>query len=409
MEKLYKLMSSGIYPLLYPAVFYAIKKKRGYNLDIMDRFFPNCNKNYKILFHFASLGEARTLSPLLELWGEKLDNFLFESVTPTGRDQLIREVPSAEVKLFPLDYYPSVKRLLKKCNVEKVILFETELWPSIFTAAKELGIGIYIINGKFSSSTRKMFRLTHFFWKRAFQSIEGCYVVEADSRKFLLNYGIDEGKISIVPDVKYLSSFRESEIDDAVIDPIRNWANGAPVIVLGSMHRGEESILKGLKGLDYKIIYVPRHINWVQELKYRVEKMDFRVGIFSRKDFSSEDEVLLIDSYGLLSELYSVAKIAVIGGSFVAYGGHNPLEPLRFGVPVLFGQHMENFATIIQDILNAEVGKQITSLQLPEILKHIEEIFPSEKMVKGIDWLIKKKDLVEKAYLDFLEKLFDPF
>jgi 3-deoxy-D-manno-octulosonic-acid transferase len=75
--------------------------------------------------------------------------------------------------------------------------------------------------------------------------------------------------------------------------------------------------------------------------------------------------VFLLDSIGELASVYSLATAAFIGGSLVAMGGHNPLEPAQFGVPIVMGPSCENFRGIV-DLLR---GHNAIRIGMPEELR----------------------------------------
>ncbi len=397
MKSFYKLLSSGIYPFLYPVVGYWMRKKRGYPFDFKERFAVTCHNRYDLLFHYASLGEARTLLPLLELWGKHVSRMVFQTVTPSGRDFLGDR--GMEVLLFPLDYYPVMKRRLKVCGVRRVILFETELWPSILVAAEELGIEVMVINGKLSTSTKKLLTEGRFFWRDLLQGISHWYVVEKETADFLEGYGVRGDKIDLVPDIKYISSFRDVNVtDDEKISGLKRWIDGRKGLVMGSMHAGEEELLRHLRGMDIRIIYAPRHINRVDDLESYIRKLGFETCRFSGGEFPEKCEVVIVDVYGKLFEIYSVGDLAVIGGSFVPHGGHNPLEPLNFFVPVVFGPHMFNFKSIVKDVTESGAGKMIGGEELPSIVENVKELFPPEDLKRAVSDLKKKRQVVINSY-----------
>jgi 3-deoxy-D-manno-octulosonic-acid transferase len=74
-------------------------------------------------------------------------------------------------------------------------------------------------------------------------------------------------------------------------------------------------------------------------------------------------DVLLVDTMGELSSLYAFAHVAFVGGSLVRRGGHNPIEPLFFGKPVLFGPNMQNFSAIADSLKNRGVAKEVKDYQ----------------------------------------------
>ncbi|MCK4590619.1 MAG: glycosyltransferase, partial [Candidatus Latescibacteria bacterium] len=119
-------------------------------------------------------------------------------------------------------------------------------------------------------------------------------------------------------------------------------------IVAGSTREGEEKILiEAFAELrrDFEhllLVLAPRHLNRVPEVEALVSEAGFTVARKSRlKSADQEVDIVVLDTMGELSSVYASAQVAFVGGSLVPVGGHNPLEPAVWGVPVLFGPYME--------------------------------------------------------------------
>ncbi|GEM_PF-6842649 len=394
---IYQVFNSLLYPFILPPALVWADRRRDYPLKIWKRISPEIEKKYTYFFHLASLGEAKTVSPLLELWKEKREEILFETVTPTGYDELRKK--NVDVILFPFDYYPLLRLNLRRSGVKEVFVFETELWPGLFSAALDLNLRIRMLNVKFSSSTISMLRRTAFFWKRRLRKVDEWFVVDEGVRNFLVEYGIEPGKIKIVPDLKYLSSFEEKSVPEEIEEKLRAWVGNRrkKIIVMGSMHRGEEVIVEKVNFKKFRVIYVPRHLNYLDELKHYFSERGLRVSLFS--DTAEKDsDILLVDKYGLLSFLYNAGDIAVIGGSFVPHGGHNPLEAVNFKKPVIFGRHMENFKEIAGDIVECGGGSFCDMEEIGELFENYEKFFPPDKIRSCYERLKKKSEIVRDAY-----------
>jgi 3-deoxy-D-manno-octulosonic-acid transferase len=143
-----------------------------------------------------------------------------------------------------------------------------------------------------------------------------------------------------------------------------------PVFVAGSTHRGEEEavleVFRRLKGVEPAIVLIlaPRHLERIDEITRSLERDGF---VWVRKSQmrgeGSPGEVILLDTIGELERLYTIGTVVFVGGSLVPVGGHNILEPVAFGKPVLFGPHMENFRDIVRIVKAEEGGVEVRDRQ----------------------------------------------
>jgi 3-deoxy-D-manno-octulosonic-acid transferase len=147
-------------------------------------------------------------------------------------------------------------------------------------------------------------------------------------------------------------------------------AQGLPesktIVVVGSTHQGEEKIIAPCFDKLHKqfpelfFVIAPRNIERVAEIADLFKELGFSVVCRTEKNKGWQDyDLLIVDSMGELVDFYQRADLVFVGGSLVAFGGHNPLEPAAFGRPVLFGPHMEDFADIVSEMLSEEAACQV--------------------------------------------------
>jgi len=165
------------------------------------------------------------------------------------------------------------------------------------------------------------------------------------------SFGIDKSRVLNIGNLKF---------DTQPPSQIPRWTENiqGPVIVAGSTHEGEETLIASvytkLKN-DFpslNLIIAPRHPERFKDVEKMLESI--KTTFLKRSSFSAhasgpdqiQGELVLLDSVGELSAIYGIATIAIIGKSFRGYGGQNPLEPAFWGKPILCGPHMENFPII---------------------------------------------------------------
>ena len=143
------------------------------------------------------------------------------------------------------------------------------------------------------------------------------------------------------------------------------------VIVIGSTHDKEEATLLDLftplleKEPDLKLLFLPRHPERFRHVEELLAKQPYPYALFSAKRPLSTARLVLIDQMGVLPLCYQLAQLALVGGSFFpGVGGHDVLEPTRFGIPVLFGPYMETQVELTRLVMSAGAGSQVRLDQL---------------------------------------------
>ena len=187
------------------------------------------------------------------------------------------------------------------------------------------------------------------------------------------------------------------------------------ILIAGSTHKGEDEIvLKTFCALkkefkDLKLIIAPRHLTRTDSVSNLIKQTGFKYGFRSKKEDFSENDVILLDTLGELSRMYSVADIAFIGGSFNNTGGHNPLEATIYSKPVVSGPSVKNFKDIYWLLSRSDAAKVVKTQE--ELEGHIRkllsdasfyskassdstEIFESQKGAK--DFVISKMKTILK-------------
>jgi len=325
-----------------------------------------------IWIHALSVGEVTSALPLVKALRRELPPcvLVFTVATSSGKqvaDHLI--APFADTILYsPFDFRVSVKRYFATIQPDIFILIETDFWPNLLFQLNRKNIPVMLVNGRISQKSFAAYTRFRFFFTPLFRCFSLLSMqTKADSTK-MIDLGIAPAKVITLGNLKY-----DMDIGTAnSLQPGRKAlgiADQSPIFICGSTHPGEEEILfaafaKLTQHHHLFCILAPRDISRGKEL---VElAASFSLKAFTRSGKSTEGTVLILDTLGELASCYRLARLAFVGGSLVSQGGHNPIEPAMYGVPVLFGPHMEDFAEIARDLLQSGGAKRITSTTLTE-------------------------------------------
>ena len=331
-----------------------------------------------IWIHAVSVGEVLAAQPLIDgLKRRHPAAVIFVSTTTETGQRLARErLPSADgIFYFPLDWVVPVRRALRSIHPSLVIVMETEIWPNFLREAHRANIPVIFANARISEKSFARFKQWEFlvgpFFQRTMQDAELFLAQSADDSVRLQAMGAAPERIAVTGNLKYdaapPASSRFGQWLEQQIRQQERW----PILVAGSVVAGEEESVLAAYDLVQRqfrrtlLILAPRKPAQFDAAAAIPAAGGWKVVRRSELDFTSAlDEaadVLLLDSIGELAGLYSLADATFVGGSLVAAGGHNILEPAWFARPPVFGSFMENFKEMADQFLEVQAGVQVST------------------------------------------------
>ena len=347
---IYNLVLLILLPLMVTRIIIKSLKDKDYLSNFLNRFgiYKETSKENLIWFHAVSLGEVISSEKLLRKFIDSHEIILTVS-TPTGLRHAKKLYDSKVTAVYaPWDLLIFVRFFIKKFNPICLILFETEIWPSMIFLCSKKKIPIILSNARLSESSFKRYSQFRIFSKYILNKLS---LVLAQSDRHVERFtkiGFPKERIAKVGSVKFdaLSSNNKNQI----ISSKNN------ILLATSTHEGEEEIIidsyiKLLRDFsNLKIIIAPRHPERSISILNICKKRKINVRIESKLNFNFENyDGIIINSIGKLNSLYQLADIAFIGGSlFSNYGGHNFIEAAQNKCAIIVGPFMKNF----EDILN---------------------------------------------------------
>lgn len=306
-------------------------------------------------FHCASIGELNAVKPLIKHIKEKYPNkkILLTTMTVTGFESANTVKEINETKLLPFDLILLYMRFFKRFNPQALIIVETELWFSLLSACRKAKIPVGIVNGRISDKSLNKYHFLSRFLKKSFKHVSFVGAQSDEHKNRYLSLGFKN--VHNTHNLKFCTEL--PTVDKEIIKSEWDVNQDAFIIVWGSSRDGEEELLLSLqRRLKQKIpnllfILAPRHLNRLSQITELFKKTKYRL-LSDKKE--TDFELMIIDSIGQLYKAYSIADVAIIGGSFIDYGGHNPLEPIYYGVPTIIGQHHSNCRDLVQKLMNKE-------------------------------------------------------
>jgi 3-deoxy-D-manno-octulosonic-acid transferase len=367
-------------------------------------------KGPRIWIHALSVGEAASarslLSGLRRLYPEA--TIVFSATTRSGEEysrRTLREWIDLFVP-FPLDLVWTEKKFIKLINPDLFILIETDFWPNFLHELAKRKIPAILINGRISTKSYRNYKRFWFFFKPMFSSFRFLAMQTGRDVDKFVSLGLDPNRVAALGNLKY----------DTLVADIRKQGralsrteSGIPldkiVWIAGSIHKGEEGIIFRVfvrllkKFADLYLIIAPRELAMADDLLEIAKKKGLKARLRTNLSGPGDDRIMILNTMGELAGFYGLADLAFVGGSLVAEGGHNPLEPAAHARPVVFGPYMEDFGEISNDLLMARACMPIADEE--ELATAVEKLIVDKSLRKemgrrGADFVGKQQGVTGK-------------
>jgi len=357
---LYTLLFHLGLPLLAVRLWLRARKAPAYGQRLGERFayrLPPMEPG-GIWVHAVSVGESIAAAPMIRqlLLRHPELPITVTCMTPTGSERiqaLFAGEPRIQHCYLPYDLPWASGRFLDHVRPRLAVIIETELWPNHIHQCARRGIPVALANGRLSErSARGYARFSRLTAPMLAEMSLLAVQTQVEAERFLA-LGARPECVQVTGSIKF-----DLNVDPTV--PVRaarlreQWqASERPVWIAASTHEGEDEVILAAhrqllaSHADALLILVPRHQERFASMHALCRAQGFTTVQRSLdQPVTAATQVLLGDTMGELLFLYALADIAFVGGSLVANGGHNPLEPAALAKPVLSGPHMFNFLEI---------------------------------------------------------------
>jgi 3-deoxy-D-manno-octulosonic-acid transferase len=294
------------------------------------------------------------------------------TTTTTGFAFAQKQAPSwIEVLYTPLDFWPIMARAFAVIRPARIVLVEAEVWPNLIAIAHRRKIPLALVNARLSPRSESRFHKFNFFVRPYFRRLDLVCVQEPEDVARWQSLGVEPDRIRPVGSIKYdpASGGSRPDAPRAALESL-GFEPQRPILLAGSTHNGEEEIL-ARSYLELRcefpslfLIIAPRHAERATEIANRLRALGLSSARRSKPAGDAAPDCLLLDTTGELRDWYSIATIVFIGKSLTARGGQNPVEAIVARRPVVFGPHMENFASLARALVTAGGALQIPN-QIP--------------------------------------------
>jgi 3-deoxy-D-manno-octulosonic-acid transferase len=349
------------------------RDKFGQRLGIYDRELRDrLSKQRSTWLHAVSVGEVNVALKLANAMRvlEPHLHCILTTTTTTGFALARKNAPPwMEVIYTPLDYWPIMRRAFSVIRPARIVLVEAEVWPNLTAAAHARRIPLALVNARLSLRSERRYGRFRFFVAPTFRLLDLVCVPERQDIERWAALGVARNRIHVTGSIKFDRDV-QAEIQSVSASPRQVLpASDSDSFVLfgGSTHRGEEEILARVflqlrqQFPALRLFIAPRHVERLTEIRAQLGALPLRVVLASEAlaGGAADADCLLLDTTGELQRWYDIATVVFIGKSLTAHGGQNPVEPIFAGKPVVFGQHMENFATLAKTLVSNNGAIQV--------------------------------------------------
>jgi 3-deoxy-D-manno-octulosonic-acid transferase len=369
-RRLYSLLLTLGVPLVLLRLLWRGRKNLAYRRRWGERFgwFAAPPLHAPIWVHAVSVGEVQAAVPLIHALLERYaeHSLVVTTTTPTG-SQRARELFGSRVfhVYLPYDLPGAVGRFLRRVQPRLALVMETELWPNLFHHCAARGIPVVMANARLSERSAAAYAR---FSALLHPTLAGVKLIaardESDAARFRA-LGTPPAQLKVMGNLKFDQPL-PADLTARAQALRQQLGASRPVWVAASTHEGEEEqVLAAFTRLreilpEALLLLVPRHPERFPKVAELVQHSGYPlVRRTEGRACDAGTAVFLGDTLGELPLFYAAADVAFVGGSLVAVGGHNMLEPAALGVPVVFGPHLFNFQEISQALLAAGGAQQV--------------------------------------------------
>lgn len=390
----YRVLLTLIVPFALVRLWWRGRKQPGYRAHIAERFgFINVPAGDPIIWlHAVSVGETRAAEPLVHALLAQYPGHrvLLTHMTPTGRatSTMLFQDPRVLIAYVPYDLTGAVDRFLTRVQPRFGLLMETEIWPNLILRSRHRQMPVLLINARLSARSAKRYARFDHLIRPVLSALTAVGAQTPEDADRLRTLGAHD--IAVTGNLKF----------DVRIDPTlqalgKTWRQALsaqrPVWLAASTREGEEAIILDAHRLlctrctdptaTPLLVLVPRHPQRFDAIAEQIQRSGFTLGRRSAGLAADQVDVWLGDSMGEMVAYYSMADIAVIGGSLLPFGGQNLIEAAACGTPIIVGPYTYNFAAAADTAVVMGAAQRLNHADAATIADAVERLIDSPTLL----------------------------
>jgi len=377
-------------------------------------FFPALQTDKKVVWlHTVSVGEFLAALPLIRrLQMDEQVQLVITTTTPTGSERVRATLSESVFHVYaPYDVPDALARFFKRVQPSLYLVMETELWPNTLAACAKRNIPALLINGRLSEKSARGYARFSRLTQPMLGDLSAALIQnKIDAQRFVA-LGLPTECAHVTGNIKFDLSLTDELRERATELKQQLSQQGQRLIwIAASTHQGEDEIIldaftqlrksENINARSLLLVLVPRHPERFARVGQLCESRGFNTLRRSRNDVTADMDILLGDTMGELMLLFGASDIAFVGGSLVPNGGHNFIEPAAWGLSLLSGEHLFNFAEVsrlLQDAGALTVAKNAEQLaqQLLELVTDVAQRI--ERGAKALQVAVENRGALDKT------------
>ncbi|MGH7602514.1 MAG: 3-deoxy-D-manno-octulosonic acid transferase [Gemmatimonadaceae bacterium] len=326
------------------------KFRRGLNArrDLIDRYerWSSTSRDPArplIWFHAPSVGEGLQATPVIDLVRTRRPDvqIAYTFYSPSA-ERFAGSVQADFADYLPFDTLDAADAMVAALKPTALVFSKLDIWPALTERVAAGGIPVGVISGTLAESSARRGVLAHLLLGDAYRSIYALGAIDEKDATHFRELGVPDERIRVTGDTRYDQVWQRAQRPAPPL--VQSLHSSRPTLVAGSTWPSDEIHLLAVwmrireKIPDARLIIAPHELTATHLAAIRTwsQKSRLRLATIDARDAADAD-VMLVDRFGVLGDLYSLADVAYIGGGFHSAGLHSVLEPAAFGVPVLFG------------------------------------------------------------------------
>ena len=394
--------------LLFSPIIILIRilKKKEHPVRFLEKvgFFSKKRKRGNLIwFHGASVGEIKSIIPLLEKFEKnpKIDQILITSNTLSS-SKIINTLKLKKIihQFFPVDANLVVDKFLRYWKPSKVAFIDSEIWPNTILKLNKMKIPIILLNARITKKSFTRWNFFSNFSKKIFSKINISLSSSSESSKFLKRLNVQN--VKKIGNLKFTQSDTQRNL---VNKKLELYLKSKKIWCASSTHNTEEIICgqvhlnlrKKIKNL--LTIIIPRHIHRCMKIKKELEKQGLTVHLTKEgENLRGQRDILLVNSFGKTNLFFQYSNHVFLGGSLILHGGQNPIEPAISGCNILHGPNIQNFREIYEYLKINKISSKVINKQ--QLTKTLIKLFNQNKKSNNIKkrLMFIGKDILNKTY-----------
>jgi 3-deoxy-D-manno-octulosonic-acid transferase len=332
-----------------------------------------------IWVHAVSVGEVLAVGELVAELRRSFPRYrvVVSTTTATGQKLAKKRFGEESVFYFPLDFGFAIRPYLTTLKPQLIVIAETEFWPNFLRLARKNGVRVAVVNARISDRSWPGYRRARRIGilPAVLRNVDLFLAQTEEDARRLRDIGAPAERVEVSGNLKFDVAAPTPPAIVASLRSVFQQSVAGPVIVCGSTVEEEEGLLllafQNVLASHPRAVMIlaPRHPERFGKVAQLLEQMGIR---FWRRSLWGGDSVaggvFLVDTIGELASLYALGDVAFVGGSLVPRGGHNIIEPAQHGVPIIVGNHTENFRDIVGLFQSQDAVRVVGPAEFPLVL-----------------------------------------